>query len=292
VEHYPKALKTSSTSNENPISDVIFTDIDALSYYEFSDKFVAMIKNDFPDKGSYMGNEPNTGLAHENTERVYMRSQISVNNLILKADQFLKNGGFEYTFCGGFAIELFLNRSIRKHGDIDISVFWNDRNKIILYMQSLGWQVYEMYSGGIAHHITDIKNQIKAKRNIFCFKDGCELVRLIAQSDKDMYYLDFNHREQKELNFIEYLFNNNSVNSFLYARNEDISLPLSKAILSQSEIPYLAPELVLLYKSTETEREGYQLDYNSAMAEMNTEQKLWLQAALKTMNPSGHKWLE
>jgi len=28
------------------------------------------------------------------------------------------------------------------------------------------------------------------------------------------------------------------------------------------------------------------------MAEMNAEQKLWLQAALKTMNPSGHKWLE
>lgn len=216
----------------------------------------------------------------------------TVNELIIKANELLKNGGFEYAFCGGFAIELFLNRTICKHGDIDVSAYWNDRDKIILYMQSLGWNVFEMCGSGIAHHITDVKFQIKAKRNIFCFKDGCSLVKLSPHGETDMYYLDFDHSGQTKLDFIEFLFNNRNADSFLYARNENISLPIKKAILTRDGIPYLAPELVLLYKSTDPDREGYQLDYDSVKAEMSVEQRDWLQVALKTMNPSGHKWLE
>ena len=213
------------------------------------------------------------------------------HKLIIKANELLKNGGFEYALCGGFAIELFLNRTIRKHGDIDVSAYWHDRDKIILYMQSLGWNVYEM-CGGITHHITDVKFQINAKRNIFCFKDGCSLVKFSPHGEADMYYLDFDHSGHTKFDFIEFLFNNRNDDSFLYARNENISLPIKKAKLTRNGIPYLAPELVLLYKSTDTEREGYQLDYDSVKAEMSTEQRSWLQAALKTMNPSGHKWLE
>ena len=36
----------------------------------------------------------------------------------------------------------------------------------------------------------------------------------------------------------------------------------------------------------------WRIDFDSAMAEMNAGQRGWLQAALKTMNPSGHQWLE
>lgn len=213
------------------------------------------------------------------------------NNLIKQANKLLINGSFDYAICGGFAIELFLNKETRKHSDIDISVYWQDRDKIILYMQSLGFDVYEMCGGKIAHHITDIKHQIKAKRNIFCFKEGCTLVKLIPQNEVNMYYIDFNHCGQTQLDFVEFLFNNRSSDSFLYARNENISLPLNRAILNNDGIPYLAPELVLLYKSTDTEREGYQLDFDLAMEKMSHEQKQWLQTALKIMNPSCHKWL-
>lgn len=219
-------------------------------------------------------------------------STLVPHHLIVEANELLKKGGFDYAFCGGFAIELFLNRTIRKHGDIDVSAYWQDRDKIILFMQSLGWDVYEMCGGGIAHHITDINNQIRAKRNIFCFKDGCSLVKLSPQGETDIYYLDFDHGGQIKLDFIEFLFNNHNADSFLYAQNENITLPISKAIMAHNGIPYLAPELILLYKSTDTEREGYQLDYDSAMAQMSAEQKKWLHTALRVMNPSGHKWLE
>lgn len=235
-----------------------------------------------------MGDKSNIGLRIQ----VKIMDKYTAHELIIKANELLKNGDFEYAFCGGFAIELFLNRTIRKHGDIDVSAYWYDRDKIIPYMQSLGWNVYEMCGGGIAHHITDVKFQIKAKRNIFCFKDGCSLVKLSPHGEIDMYYLDFDHSGQTKLDFIEFLFNNRNADSFLYARNENISQPIKKAILTRDRIPYLAPELVLLYKSTDPDREDYQLDYDSVKVEMSVEQRDWLDFALKAMNPSGHKWLE
>jgi hypothetical protein len=214
-----------------------------------------------------------------------------INPLIAEANALLKNMGLPYAFCGGYAIELFLGCTVRRHGDIDISAFWADRDDIIRHFHSLGWQVYEMCGGGVAHSITDTQRQLKLKRNIFCFADGCDLVHLTPTDEPDMAWLDFDHKGQSKLNFIEFLFNDKYDDEFLYARNAEIKLPMSKAVLYSEDIPYLAPELVLLYKSTDTEREGYQLDYDSAITEMNAEQLTWFNNALKTMNPQGHKWL-
>jgi len=215
-----------------------------------------------------------------------------MNHLLIECNDLLKDGGFDYAFCGGFAIELFLDKTVREHGDIDISAFWDERDKIILFMQSLGWRVYELCGSGKAHYITDIANQIKAKRNIFCMTNDCEIVSLTSTDEPDMFIVDFDQKGQDKLTFIEFLFNNTDNDRFLYARNHDVSLPLSQAILSRHEIKYLAPEMVLLYKSTDTEREGYQLDYDLAIQAMSAEQKIWLKNAIKTMNPCGHKWLE
>ena len=52
------------------------------------------------------------------------------HKLIIKANEQLKNGGFEYAICGGYAIELFLNRTIRKHGDIDVSDYFQHSLKL------------------------------------------------------------------------------------------------------------------------------------------------------------------
>ena len=215
-----------------------------------------------------------------------------MNHLLLECNDLLKDGGFDYAFCGGYAIELFLDKTVRKHGDIDISAFWDERDRIILFMQSLGWRVYELCGGGKAHYITDVAKQIKSKRNIFCKTDDCKIVSLTPTDEPDMFIVDFDRKGQDKLTFIEFLFNNKVNDRFLYARNHDVSLPLSQAVLTRNGIKYLAPEIVLLYKSTDIERESYQLDYDMAIRIMSPEQKNWLKSALETMNPNGHKWLE
>jgi hypothetical protein len=214
-----------------------------------------------------------------------------MNRLIAEANEILKGQSFEYAICGGFAIDLFLGYESRKHGDIDISAYWKDRNAIIIYMQSKGFKVYEMLGGGRAHHITDINNQLYKKRNIFCITDDCELVNLTQTDEKDIYSIDFYHIGQTDLNFIEFLFNDKDKDNFLYARNNNIKRELNKAILHNNDIVYMAPELVLLYKSTDIEREGYQQDYELALVKMNNEQIEWLNNSLKAMYPKGHKWI-
>ena len=48
--------------DENPIHDVRFVLIDELTEYGISEKFVNIIKNDFPNAGNYMGDKSNIGL--------------------------------------------------------------------------------------------------------------------------------------------------------------------------------------------------------------------------------------
>ena len=213
-----------------------------------------------------------------------------MNCLIEQANNMLYSQSFDYAFCGGLAIDLFLGYETRVHSDIDIHAYWEDRNNIILFMQANGFEVYEMLGGGKAFHITDINNQKCFKRNIFCIKNNCELVNLTLTDDEDIYIVDFDHIGQTKLNYIEFLFNRKNATDFLYARDENVKRSLNKAILYKENIPYLAPEVCLLYKSTDTERNGYQQDFDLAIAKMDFDQKEWLENSLDIMFPNGHKW--
>lgn len=48
--------------DENPIHNVRFIPIDELTEYGISEKFVELIKNEFPNAGNYMGDKSNIGL--------------------------------------------------------------------------------------------------------------------------------------------------------------------------------------------------------------------------------------
>jgi hypothetical protein len=214
-----------------------------------------------------------------------------VNPLVIEANAILANKGFAYAFCGGYAIDLFLGYESRKHGDLDVSVYWKDRNSLISFMHFLGFSVYEMLGEGKAHLITDIADQKRVKRNIFCCMDDCELVYIRNTGEKDIFLIDFHHIGQSKLNFIEFIFDDKSDHDFLYARNHNIKRKLEDAILRREGIPYLAPELCLLYKSTDTGKEGYQQDYDLAIPHMNRNQIEWLNAALDTCYAGKHQWI-
>lgn len=215
-----------------------------------------------------------------------------MNRLIQEANELLKNGGFEYAFCGGQALDLFLGYESRIHGDIDVCAFWNDRNRIIQYMQVQGFHVYEMLGGGKARRITDISGQLPEKKNIFCYRDGCPLVKTYPPDEDGCCWMEFVHVGQTRLDFIEFLFNDRTSAAFVYARNRNITLDIGDAVLFRDSVPYLAPELCLLYKSTDTEREGYRQDFDLAYQAMNSSRQKWLRNALITAYPDGHKWLD
>lgn len=48
--------------DENPIKSIAYVPIDKIENYGFSKKFKSLIKNDFPNRGSYMGDKSSIGL--------------------------------------------------------------------------------------------------------------------------------------------------------------------------------------------------------------------------------------
>lgn len=213
-----------------------------------------------------------------------------MNQLIEEANAILQGQDFSYAICGGFALDLFLGYETRTHGDIDILAFWEDRETIISYMQSQGFLVYEMLGGGKVHRVTDIWIQEKLRKNIFCCTEDCELVRLHDTEEKDVYWLDFQQTGLSKLNYIEFLFNEKTENEFVYVRDNRIKHKLESAILQKDGIPYLSPELCLVFKSTDIEREGYQQDFELTVERLNGEQRTWFEKAMEMLYPEGHKW--
>lgn len=214
-----------------------------------------------------------------------------MNKLVTEAHELLKNGGFDYAICGGQALDMFLGYESRTHGDVDICAFRDERDRIIRYMQSLGFDVYEMLGGGKVHRITDLFLQNRQK-NIFCARENCPLVKLYPTDETDVYWMEFFHTGETEPDYIEFLFNDRTQGAFEYARNREITLGVDRAVLFSDGIPYLAPELILLYKSTDIERDGYQQDFELAYRKMDASQKAWFRNAIRQEYPEGHQWLD
>ncbi len=211
-------------------------------------------------------------------------------DIIHQAHDLLKAHPFDYAICGGYAIDLFLGETSRPHGDLDMLVYWPQRDTVIQCMNDLGYAVYEMLGDGKAHHITDIADQRKWKRNIICVKGDCDLVSLTPTEEPDVVRIAFRHGTPS-LQMLEFLFNDKTDTEFLYARDHRVRRNLADALLSRDGIPYLAPELCLLYKSTDTARESNQHDFRTAFPRMHPEQQAWLQNALRTLYPQGYPWL-
>ena len=211
--------------------------------------------------------------------------------LVFQLNKFMQNTGLDYALCGGHAIDLFLGRKTRPHKDIDVVMFWEDRDKIIQHMLNHGWHVFEPCGTEYLHKINNVADQIRNKSNIWCVKPGNPHYEF-TEHKNDMYAVDFDNSEQTELDYIEILFNTRTDKDFLYARNHDIKLAYNKAILEIKGIPCLAPEMVLLYKSTAADENEYQHDFDNASNEMGKEQLTWLSKSLSIMFPQGHKWLE
>lgn len=213
-----------------------------------------------------------------------------MDSIIQQANSFLSIGSFEYSFCGGYALDLFLGKPTRRHSDIDICVYEKDKGAIFSYMKANKWKTYEFHGQGIVRRIDSIMD-FRSGKNLMCLKEDCELVEFYSCEKGDDYFIhDFNYTGITSLNYLEFLFNEIDSNNLVF--NSRIKRSVDKAILWRKDIPFLSPELVLLYKSGDTEREENQYDYRITVPHMDDEQISWFNSSLDILYPNGHEWKE
>lgn len=169
-------------------------------------------------------------------------------------------------FCGGWAIDLFLNRMTRSHKDVDIAVLRADQYTIFDFLRQGGWML-EKAVNGILTPLQENEFLMPPIHTIWCRNVG-------------------SHPD-----FLEMLLNESEGDEFLFRRDCSISCPLNKAfIVSASGFPILAPEIVLLYKSSDATDEGNRLDFQLALPMLNIQRRRWLAGALNKFEPE-HEWI-
>ena len=224
-----------------------------------------------------------------------------MNKIISECNDFIKDCGFPYAFCGGHALELFINKKIRPHSDIDISIFDEDRKSIVKFMLSKGWNIYG--HPPYANYLRLISSPDDAiVLNQYCVwavKPGCSLMKLKQKmSDNNLFEYEIISKEQINFDFIEIIFNSKRGIDFICDKDKNITRKIDKAILYNDGIPYLSPELMLFiisnpaYMKSDYHRDKNSIDFNSTAPYLPKESRDWLIKALEIAYPDDHERLE
>lgn len=167
----------------------------------------------------------------------------------------------DWFFAGGWAIDLYLGRETRDHDDIEIGIFRKDQSELKQYLTN--WDFQKVVKGG------------------FSPWKGEYLELPIHEI----------HAKNSEYDELEILLNETACESWRFRRDRTIRYPLKSLIrYSKTDLPYLTPEIVLLYKVKNT-REKDHMDFLSVKDELNTKQQDWLKQAISVHEPT-HKWLQ
>ncbi|HET9909088.1 MAG TPA: hypothetical protein VFQ23_20740 [Anaerolineales bacterium] len=186
---------------------------------------------------------------------------------VFQATQIFTNYDRPWGVCGGWGIDLFLNRVTRSHKDIDFAILRRDQLIIQEYLLSRGWALEKAVSGEL------IPWRRGERIDLPVHTIWCKNPKAVPD-------------------FIELLFNEVDSTDFRFRRDRSITLPFEKMILlSALDIPLLAPEIVLLYKSVKPDDPSAAADFRNALPELSSASRAWLVVALNKLY-ADHIWLQ
>ena len=163
--------------------------------------------------------------------------------------------------AGGWAIDLFLGRVTRDHGDFEIAIFREDQLELQRTLR--GWRL-----------------ELSTRKG-----------RRIWMPDEWL-ALPFHelHAYDGENSHVEFLLNEKSNSDWVFRRNTAIKREISALSMSTDEgIPFLGPEIILLYKAGQG-RDRDELDMREVRDHLVGSRREWLCRALGVHLPN-HPWI-
>jgi hypothetical protein len=181
-----------------------------------------------------------------------------------------------WALCGGWAIDAWLGRISRDHGDVDLSVFDTDHRELV--EQLADWQL-------IAH--TSVRDDASTGQ-----WDGRRLPvpsHLHARSPADAGPLPEDGICNPEQGWwLDIQIDAREGDDWMLSRDPIISMPMRDAIKpSPWGLPMVVPEVLLFFKARDMRRRD-KLDFVACLPKLSPEQREWLRDAIARMR---HPWI-
>jgi len=175
--------------------------------------------------------------------------------------------GLTWWIAGGWALDLYLGRPSREHLDTDVSILRQDHLRA---QQLLGrdWQLFKTKQPGLApwppgevlpSYVSDV---------------------WVRRDDDSPWAFQLMLEDVEE-------------GQWVYRRLPAIRRPLAEiCLLTDEGIPYLRPEIQLLYKGGSSGRRPKDLaDLKRMLPLLAERERTWLRESLSQQFPAGHEWL-
>lgn len=164
--------------------------------------------------------------------------------------------------AGGWALELFRGTPTRPHADLDVGVLRRDLPCVLHRFST--WEVFEANDGRLTR-LSAGRVPALDVHSIWCRPTAADPWT------------------------IELMLDEADGNTWVYRRQPRIRRPMSTIVRqSQDALPYLVPEIQLLYKS-KTPRERDEVDFAQIWPLLAAEARTWLRDALELTAPD-HTW--
>jgi hypothetical protein len=179
-------------------------------------------------------------------------SPLFVSRLLTNFDQ-------PWFIAGGWALDLFLGEETRPHKDIEVAVLRGNQLQLRRYLWGWTFKVIVPATGGHSEPWHDEQ-----------------------WLDSPMHEI---HGTSSDGAALEILLNEHAGSEWVFRRDHRVRAPLSHmGSVTPGGIPYLAPEIVLLYKAA-ARRAVDEVDFRSTLPALGSRQRAWLLSALEVAYP-------
>lgn len=190
-----------------------------------------------------------------------------------------RGADFSWWIAGGWAIDLFLGAQTRAHHDTDVEVLRGDQIAVQAYLQERGWELYAAEPPGTLRRWTAGEVLPASVHDIWTRPGPAArwALQLMLMDTVDT--------------VISGGPDANGSGRWIYRRDPRVGGPLVHlGRRTAAGLPYLAPEVQLLYKAKRPALPKNAHDLAVALPRLDAEARAWLAAALTLAHPE-HPWL-